>query len=184
MSRSLTPAVESALESGQVRAVLLVSLDFDAGTVRLNNSPVAMQWNGYDWLGAGTLGSIEPVKESADLAAQGLALRLSGVPTDAVASALGAHYQGRACKMWLAPLDAGHRVLADPVLVFSGRMDTMDIELGATATITVTAESLLADWDRPRVRRYNAEDQHLDYPNDKGFEFVPSLVEKQIVWGS
>ena len=54
----------------------------------------------------------------------------------------------------------------------------------ALSRVSVTAESLLADWDRPRVRRYNAEDQRLYYPNDKGFEFVPSLVEKQIVWGS
>lgn len=184
MSRILTPAVEAAFEAGHVRAVLLVSMEFDSGTLRLNNSPVALSWDGHAWLGAGTLGSIEPVKEAADLSAQGLAFRMSGVPTDTVASALGAHYQGRACRLWLAPLDAGHQVLADPVLVFAGRMDTMDIELGSTATITVTAESLLADWDRPRVRRYNAEDQRLYYPNDKGFEFVPSLVEKQIVWGS
>jgi len=62
-------------------------------------------------------------------------------------------------------------------------MDTMDVELGTTASITVAAESRLADWDRPRVRRYNAADQNISYPSDKGFEFVPQMVEKSIRWG-
>ena len=34
-----------------------------------------------------------------------------------------------------------------------------------------------------RVRRYTAEDQKIDYPNDKGLEFVAEMAEKEIVWG-
>ena len=59
----------------------------------------------------------------------------------------------------------------------------MDIDVGATATITVNAESRLADWDRPRVRRYNHEDQQIDYPGDMGFEFVPQMATKELRWG-
>jgi hypothetical protein len=41
----------------------------------------------------------------------------------------------------------------------------------------------LADWDRPRVRRYNAADQAITDSADKGFEFVPQMVERNIRWG-
>ena len=101
-----------------------------------------------------------------------------------VAVALGQVYQGRSCRLWMAPLTADHAVIDDPALVFWGRMDTMDIELGDTATITVAAESRLAAWDRPRVRRFNHEDQQIDHPGDQFFEFVPQMVDRQLVWGS
>lgn len=184
MTRSLTPAVESAVAAGHVPAIVLVEMDFPSGFLRVNNSPVTFAWNGYDWLGLGNLGGIDAISEGASLEARGLAFRLSGVPTANVAIAMGQNYQGRACKVWFAPLDADtHAILADPVLVFWGRLDVMTIELGETATITVTAESRLADWARPRVRRYNHDDQQIDYPGDKGFEFVTSIVDKELRWG-
>lgn len=36
---------------------------------------------------------------------------------------------------------------------------------------------------KTKVRRYTAEDQKIDHPTDKGFEFVTAIVEKQIMWG-
>jgi len=52
-----------------------------------------------------------------------------------------------------------------------------------TATIQVTVENRLIEFERTRVRRYTAEDQKIDYPNDKGLEFVAEMAEKEIVWG-
>lgn len=183
MTRSLTTAADNALAGGHVPMVVFVELDFPSQFLRLNNSAVNFTWNGYTWLGVGRLGSIDPVKEGADLQARGLALRMSGIDPASISLALGTQYQGRGCKVWLAPLTSEHAVVADPILIFWGRMDTMDIDLGSTATITVNAESRLADWDRPRVRRYNHEDQQIDYPGDKGFEFVPQMVTKELRWG-
>lgn len=183
MSRTLTPAAESALAAGNVPMIVLALLDFPSGILRVNNSAVTFTWDGYEWLGVGRLGAVDAIQEGATLEARGLALRISGVPPANIAAALGQSYQGRDCKVWAAPLSADHAVIADPVLVFHGRMDTMDIDLGETATITVSAESRLADWNRPRVRRYNHEDQQIDYPGDKGFEFVPQMVEKELRWG-
>jgi len=183
MARTLTPAVDSALAAGHVPLVLLVEMDFPSQFLRLNNSAVNFAWNGHDWLGVGRLGNVEPVKEGTDLAARGLALQISGIDPAAISLALGTQYEGRSCRVWVAPLTTAHALIADPVLIFWGRMDTMDIELGETATITVNAESRLADWDRPRVRRYNHEDQQIDYPGDKGFEFVEQMVSKELRWG-
>lgn len=183
MSRDLTPAAEAALDAGHVRALVFVEMDFPSDFLRVNNSGITVEWNGYSWLGVGQLGSIDVISEGIDLAARGLSFRITGVPQANVSVALGQHYQGRACKVWYAPLDENHAPLSDPALIFHGRMDVMDVELGETATITVTAESRLADWDRPRIRRFNHEDQQIDYPGDKGFEFVPQMAEKELRWG-
>ena len=41
----------------------------------------------------------------------------------------------------------------------------------------------MISFERAKVRRYTAEDQKIDHPTDKGFEFVTSIVQKQIIWG-
>ena len=52
-------------------------------------------------------------------------------------------------------------------------MDVMTVEDdGADAQISVTAESKLIDLERSRARRYTSEDQKIDYPNDKGLDFM------------
>jgi hypothetical protein len=183
MARDLTTAAANALAAPQVRMLVFVEMDFPSGFVRVNNSGVTIAWNGSDWLGAGRVARIDAVSEGISLEARGLQFALSGVPTEHVAAALGQHYQGRNCKLWAAPLNENYVPIANPVLTFWGRMDVMTIEMGETATITVSAESRLADWDRPRVRRYNHEDQQIDYPGDKGFEFVPQMAEKELRWG-
>ena len=60
----------------------------------------------------------------------------------------------------------------------------MDIKLGKTATVNITAESRLIDWARPRIRRYTNADQNERFPGDKGFEFVSDTTDKEIVWGA
>lgn len=138
---------------------------------------------GEEWIGLGNLGSIEAVQEGASLQMYGCGLTLTGIPPEYISLALDEDYQGRACTIWLAPLSTDYQILADPAIVFRGRMDTMDIELGETATITVTAESRLADWERPRVRRYNDEDQQSVHPGDRGMEFVQQMVSRELIWG-
>lgn len=80
-------------------------------------------------------------------------------------------------------LDRGHAVLADPIGPFRFRCDTMAIEKGKTATITLTAENRLADWDRARIRRWTHEDQVAEHPGDRFFEQIPELMEKEIIFG-
>ena len=63
-------------------------------------------------------------------------------------------------------------------------MDTMVIaDEAETASLSITLENRLVDFERARVRRYTSEDQKIDFPNDKGLEFVADLQEKEILWG-
>ena len=90
----------------------------------------------------------------------------------------------RELKVLLGAMDASNGVISNPVVVFSGFMDTMVInDSSETATIQVAVENRLIEFERTRIRRYTAEDQKIDYPNDKGLEFVAEMAEKEIVWG-
>lgn len=85
---------------------------------------------------------------------------------------------------FLGVLNDSGAVVSDPYLLFSGRMDLMNIDDGGeTCIISISAESRLIDLDRTRERRYTSEDQKIDFPNDKGLEFVADLQDKEIVWG-
>tara|TARA_R110002020_G_scaffold437862_1_gene648191 strand:+ start:925 stop:1827 length:903 start_codon:yes stop_codon:yes gene_type:complete len=75
-------------------------------------------------------------------------------------------------------------IVSDPYTIFDGFIDVMKVEDGGeTANVSVACESSLIALERPKVRRYTPEDQAIDYPNDKGFEYVAALQDDEIIWG-
>lgn len=68
------------------------------------------------------------------------------------------------------------------MIIFRGRMDQMDVRVGDTATVTVKLLNRMADWERPKVRRYTDQEQQRQYPGDNGMRFVASTVDKTLLW--
>ena len=184
MSRSLTSSMETAITADLVRPILLLQCKFDSGDLNLWNGIGTLTVSSVDYVGAGTLLSIGEIAESSELQANGITVTLSGITDPLLSKARDEDYQGRELIVKLGAMDAANAVIADPVTVFSGFMDTMAInDASETATIQVNVENRLIEFERTRVRRYTAEDQKIDYPNDKGLEFVAEMAEKEIVWG-
>jgi len=183
LTRGLSTAAATAATSEIVARTVAVELDFPAGMVRLNGSVASIIIEGEEFLGIGGLGGISAAEESAELQSYGMAFRLSGIPRDAIALALGQAYQNRPATVWEVLLDrATWQPIASPVIVFRGRMDQMNITLGQTATVEIRLENRLVDWERPRIRRYTSEDQQLLHPADRGFEYVTDVAEREITW--
>lgn len=183
MSRDLQAAAAQAAVAPVVRPISLARLDFPGAVLAAHSGVGQIAWGGDTYWGVGSFGAVSSVRDAVGTQPSGVQLTLSGIPVDLVAKCLGEHYQGRDARLYLALLDAGHQLILDPVLVFRGRMDVPDIRMGETATITMHVENRLADWKRPRVRRYSHEDQQELYPGDMGLQFVTQMVEKTIVWG-
>jgi hypothetical protein len=92
--------------------------------------------------------------------------------------------QGQRAQLWLGFLDENFALITDPVLIFDGRMDTLEItDGGPTAVISLAVENRLRDLERPRLRRYTDADQQSRYPGDRGLEYVPSVQNLDIPWG-
>lgn len=153
------------------------------GTIRLTNAGYNFTWGGYTWIGAGNLGSISPLEEGQDLQMYGCTLTISGIQSRYIAESFDTNYSGRAATIWIAPLDANYQIIADPVIAFKGKMDTMPIRLGKESAIQVTVESDLVAWERGKARIFGHSDQQSEYAADMGFEFVSQMVEKEIYFG-
>ena len=79
---------------------------------------------------------------------------------------------------------SGDIIIYQPYTIFDGFMDIMRLnDSGGTANIVVNCESQLIALERPNTRRYTPEDQKIDFPNDKGLEYVAGLQDDEIVWG-
>lgn len=184
MARSLESAMSTAVVADLVRPIFLCQLAFPSGNVNLWSGIGDLTVDSVDYVGAGTLLGVSDISESSDVQANGVRVSLSGISSSMITKARDEDYQGRELKILLGAMDSSNSVIADPIVVFSGFMDTMMInDAGESAVISVTAENRLIEFEKTRVRRYTAEDQKIDYPNDKGLEFVAEMAEKEIIWG-
>ena len=184
MSRALTSGAVAATTATAVKPILLAELDFSSGFVRCWTGVGTLSWGGNSWLGTGDFGGVSAPEEAGDLRATSITFSMSGIPNALVTSVLGEHYRGRSAKLWWAFLDASNAIVADPFLIFGGRMDTVAILRGGeSATVTVTAESRLVDLQRARIRRFNDQDQQQLYPGDLGFQFIAAIQNLTLVWG-
>lgn len=183
MARGLSAGAIASVTSETPARTVAIELDFPSGFVRMNGSPADIILGGNTFLGVGGLGAITAIEESAELRSYDLSVQLSGVPRDSIAIALAEAYQGRRGSVWEVPLDpTTYQPIADPILFFRGRMDQLDIRVGDTATVSVRLQNRLADWERPKLRRYTDEDQRRAHPGDLGLRYVASTVDKQLLW--
>jgi hypothetical protein len=185
MSRTLTTALGNALQADRVQPILLAKINTSGGDVRVWSGIGDLTYNAEVYTGVGTLGGVSEIEENTDLGAAGVTFSLSGIPSEMLSIALEQVQHNRPATVWLGALDLTTGLLiADPYQLFTGFTDVPTIEEGGeTSTITLTAENKLIDLDRARTRRYTTEDQQIDDPTDLGFEFVPTLVDTQVVWG-
>lgn len=184
MTRSLSSGMQAVTTADVVRPIILVEAEFDSATTRMWSGTGDLSWNSETWTGTGQLLRVDAVEESIEMRAVGTTVTLSGIPSELISLALQEDYQGRTLTIYLGAFDDDNNVITSPVTIFSGRMDVMSIsEDGQTSTIEVTVENRLIDFERARERRYTSEDQKIDFPSDKGFEFVSTIQDKEIVWG-
>ena len=184
MSRTLTSGMLDVTTADVVRPAYFVRMIFDSSVLNIWSGIGDLAFGGNTYTGTGDLLSISEITETADIQATGIKVSLTGIKTSFIAIAKDQDYQGRVLNVSLGAFDASGSLIADPVIVFSGFMDTMTIsESGQYSTITVSVENKLISFERSKVRRYTAEDQKIDHPTDKGFEFVTAIVQKEIIWG-
>lgn len=184
MARALTAGMLAAIATGSVRPLLLYEGEFSGGTTRLFTGHGTLIWNGNTFTGAGQMLRITAIQEVSELQAVNFTVSLNGQLSSLISIALAQVRRGKPGSVWLGLLDAGGVLIADPFLCFKGRADKPEILPDPSqAVISVGYESRLIDAARRRARRYTPEDQQIDYPNDLGFDFVPSLQDAVFTWG-
>lgn len=185
MSRNdLGTDLKTAFDADVLMPINLCALHFPHGIYRVWTGYGDLYYNNDTYLGVGTFGGVSEIKESTDLAADGVRFTLSGVPTDLLSVVLSERYNGRKIRLWTGAYANGE-IVGSAYLVFSGRMDVATIADGAeTGTIEMTAESRLVDFERPRETRYTDEEQRRLQAGDTALQHVAKLQNGSVPWGA
>jgi hypothetical protein len=185
--RTITEAMKIEIDGSVCYPALLMYADFPSGPVRVWTGYNQISWDSQIWDGLAGFLTVDFVSESIDSRASGASVTVSGLKSEFFSPIMLGNYQGNTAKMWFALLDESTMTpIDDPYLMFSGKMDSDEIEDdGSASTLKIHVENRLADLLRPRAYRYTHEDQQALYPgqNDMGLEFVSVLQDVQLKWG-
>jgi hypothetical protein len=184
MSRPMSSDVLDAITSTLIRPAIFVEANFTSGPIYVWSGIGTISWDGKDWTGLGSLGSVSVIEEGSDVQAKGITLTLSGIDTTLLNGVLTEFKVGLPVLVYLGMFDSNGDLIADPIISWAGRTDQPTIEMdGSSATISINCENRLVEMNVSLDRRYTNEDQRRYYPDDRGFEFVPSIQEVTINWG-
>jgi hypothetical protein len=185
MSRSgLSTTNANAAKASVVYPRFFAEFDFSGGLLQLWSGVGSISTLSRTFSGVGHLAGISPIQERDEVAANGLAFSLSGVPSALVSASLTEHYRGRPCTLWIGFMNASEALLDTPLELYSGIMSVMAIEDGGdTSTISIETESHMVLLRRPRVSRWTHEEQLRLYPGDMALEYLAKLWERPLVWG-
>jgi hypothetical protein len=182
---SLTTAEAAAARAAGVRpTVLLVEMQLTPTPLYLCTARMTLNYAGREWLGAGLVGSVEEISESAsDI--KPLRFTLSCVPNEMLSLALSAGGKGRTVRVHLLVLD---QETYQPALfrqIWAGVLDQMSVEEGSEfGAVSVSAIHMAEIFRRPRPLRYNDADQQKIAPGDRGCSFIATQQGQQVVWPS
>lgn len=183
MSRDIHPEVVAEVQGEVVRPFLVCELDYPDGTVRASSLPFNIVLDGHEYMGTSTYGSVGELTEGAEQQSYSVGLGLSGIPGNFAAYLSSQDVQGREAVIRLGFVNAQHQVIGQLCTIFVGRMNTQDVTAGKNTSVQLGLESLLVDWERPRVRRFTDADQKARFPTDRGLEYVSAVASMEIVWG-
>lgn len=180
MRTGAAPAL-AALAGQNAMIIWLIRMDL-SDSVYLCTATHDVTWAGQTWMGAGVIGSVDEVQDSAG-ERRGLKFSMSSVPPEYLSLAMTAGYRGKKVRIYEAIVgDAG---ILDAPLVWSGSLNQPLIEEGASAgQITISAEHRGATFARAKPLRYTDGDQQRLYPGDKSMQFVVSQANHVDIWPS
>lgn len=143
-----------------------------------------------DWIGIGDFGKVDNFEESEELSNLASRFVLSGVDRQIVDRVLRTDYYRRSVNVYMANLDTSSANLLlnsgegeVPDNIWSGFMDYIQIIRNEdTQDVVLIAENEDADFYRPNGALYSNVQQQLEYPGDRGFEFLEELEDRTVLW--
>jgi hypothetical protein len=187
MTRTMTAAALTALEDGTAEVFHLLSLAFDAGTIRFTTGPHNVVWSGQTWSAAGGAMTFEAIPETPDLTGQRLKIILDGVALTAITALLAQAYIGRLGTLYRGYITSHGQIVADPFVLFLGYMNspweiTEDWD-GRWCKVETELVSPLAVLDQVRGIIADPNSHQAFHPGDTFFSHIATKPSGDFGWG-
>jgi hypothetical protein len=181
---NVTTGFATAASSPYAKPAIFVEFHLLTGPIYVWTGRGSISWSGRTWAGVGTFGGLSMVEEGTNVQARGITLTLSGFDATLLAGVLTEYSVGLPVLVYLGLFDNAGTLIPDPVCCWAGETDQPTISVSGTeATIDVNCENKLVQMNVSVERRYTHEDQQIEYPGDRGFEYVNAIQDITIFWG-
>ena len=186
MARTLTTAVKNELLTGQIRPIHLVEIGF--------STPVFLTDCGFDltssvsgssrtYTASPHLVGVSSFEEQTDISKTSLSLSLSGADQTFISTCLNENIVNDSVEIYRGLLNSSNSIIADPILLYSGNIDTFEISETATqSNVKLIIVSHWADFDKKSGRKTSNASQQRFFSTDLGMDYSSENV-LDIKWG-
>lgn len=188
--RTLHPTVASQLDEGSAAKRDMVLVDLPSGLWGFWTGRQPLVYNGITYVGAGSLISIQGLKEQSGLTAVPVVVSLRSVPDQALTPDIlttieDEAYHQRPVTIFTAWLDPDTNALIAVDREYRGYCDRVahrDQDGGATV-LEATLESKARDHHKTLGRMRGDADQRRIDPNDGGLKYAGTASKFDLTWG-
>jgi len=181
--RTLDADLKAGAESFAFKYIVFAKLAFPSGTVAVHNGVGTYSFGGDDYIGVGSFGSIDVIEDTLELKSNPVNLVLSSIPPEIIDGIKVDDVFGRDADIFLGALNEHGELQGTPDNWYSGHMETVELTLGEIDGIKIRLQSRASRLQLRNNKRYTLEDHQVDFPGDLFFEFLPFVMEAEVVWG-
>ena len=186
MARTLTTALKNELLTNEIRPVHLLSIGFATPVNITDNSfslTSSVSGSSITYTASPFLVATPTFTEETDLTKTSLNITLSGADTTFISTVLNENVVNDTVDIFRGLLDSNNALIADPILLYSGNIDTFQINESETeSNVTLTVVSHWADFDKKSGRQTNNNSQQRFFNTDVGMDFSSQTV-LDLKWG-
>ena len=188
--RDISTLNQNATLAKIVRPILFVRYDFSTGVQNFHTEIGPRQathpiFGSETYTGIGDFGGIAGgITESISQAPQAVKFALTGVKSSFINLAFTDDYHRRDAEAMFGFDDQNGVLLDDPVIVWSGFMDKVEINLGENkGEMTLTCESRATNLKDASDTRFTDEDLQAAQTGDLGGEYLFRMQDIVLQWG-
>jgi len=182
MARGLTTAVNNELATDKLNPVTLVYLNVSTG-LRFTDHYKDLTYDSNTYSASSLFLKVSEVSESSEVEITNIALEFTGADQTIISLFLSNEYMDRDVEVYKGFLNSTQSLIADPFLLFKGRIESFSLEEDAnSSTLSISIASHWSDFERIQGRKTNTNSQQLHFSGDVGFDYASQTVS-EIKWG-
>ena len=182
MTRSLSNAVKTELATDNLKPITLVYINVSSGH-RFTDHYKDITYDSNTYSASSLFTSLSSVRESSEIEVSNITISFTGADQTIISLFLSNAYMEKEAEVYKGFLDSNESVIADPFLLFKGRIESFSINESINqSNVNVLVTSHWSDFNKIEGRKTNTNSQQIHFSADLGFEYASQTIG-DIKWG-